>query len=259
MKKWLLRGLIAVVVLLVVVVIAVGLFLDSAIKKGVETFGPQFTGVSIKLDGVRVSILSGSGSIKGLVVGNPAGFKTAQAISVGNASLGLSPGSLLSDKIVITHVHVEAPQITFEGGLKENNLSKILDNVNAAAGGAGAKPTEPKPTEPKAAGPGKKLQVDDFLIKDAKVNLSLTGMGGNVMPITLPEIHLTNLGAGPDGITAAELTKLVLHEIVAATTKAASSDTVKNLSKDAAETVKDIGGKATETLKGAKDLFKKKQ
>jgi len=254
MKKWLLRGLIVVVVLLVVAVIAVGLFLDGAIKKGVETYGPQFTGVSIKLDGVTVSILSGSGSVKGLVVGNPEGFKTAQAISLGNASLGLSPGSLLSDKVVVKHIRLEAPQITFEGGLRDNNLTKILDNVNAAAGGAGAKPTEPK-----AAGPGKKLQVDDFLIKDAKVQISLTGMGGRTIPITIPDIHLTNLGTGEQGITAAELTKLVLNEIVAATTKAASSDTVKNLSKEATDAVKDVSGKATDTLKGATDLFKKKK
>jgi len=254
MKKILIRVLIVGAVLLILGVIAVGLFLDGAIKKGVETFGPQFTRVSIRLDSVKVSMLSGSGSVKGLLVGNPDGFKTAQAISVGTASLGLRPGSLLSDKIVIKHIQVDAPEITFEGGLTENNLSKILDNVTAAAGG-----TDDKSTEPKAAGPRKKLQVDDFLIKGAKMNLSLTGMGGNVIPVPLPDIHLSNLGAGPDGITAAELTKLVFKEILAAATKAASSDAVKILNKEATDAMKDVGGKATETLKGATELFKKKK
>jgi uncharacterized protein involved in outer membrane biogenesis len=253
MKKWILRGLIVVVVLLVVAIIAVGFFLDGAIKKGIETFGPELTKVSIKLDSVKVSIFSGSGGIKGLVVGNPEGFKTAHAISVGTASLGLSPGSLLSDKVVIKHVHVESPEITFEGGLKESNLSKILDNLNAAAGGSGDKPADPK-----ASGPGKKLQVDDFTIKGAKVNISLTGMGGKVIPVTLPDIHLTNLGSGPDGITAAELSKRVMSEIVSAASTAATSDTVKNLSKGATDAVKDAGSKATDAIKGVGDLFKKK-
>ena len=49
MKKFIIRLLIALVVLVVVVVVAIGLFLDSAIKRGVETFGPKFTKVDIKL------------------------------------------------------------------------------------------------------------------------------------------------------------------------------------------------------------------
>jgi len=253
MKKWLLRGLIAVVVLLVIAVIAVGLSLDSAIKKGVESYGPQLTKVSIKLDSVKVSIFSGSGGIKGLVVGNPEGFKTASAVSIGSASLGLSPGSLLSDKVVIKHIHIESPVITFEGGLKENNLSKIMDNLNAAAGDTAAKPADSKP-----AGPAKKLQVDDFLIKGAKVNISLTAMGGNVIPVTIPDIHLTNLGTGPDGITAAELSQLAMKEILNAASTAAASDTVKNVSKQATDAVKDAGGKATDAIKGVGDLFKRK-
>jgi len=254
MKKWLIRGLIAVVLLLVIIVIAVGLFLDGAIKRGVETYGPQLTKVSVKLDGITVSILSGSGGIKGLVVGNPEGYRTANAISVGSASLGLSPGSLLSDKVVIKHVHVEAPVITFEGGLRENNLSKIVDNLNATT----PSPTE-KPTDAKATGPSRKLQVDDFWIKGAKVNISLTGMGGNMIPMVLPDIHLTNLGTGPEGITAAELTKRVMKEILNAASAAAASDAVKNVSKQATDAVKDASSKATDAVKGVGDLFKKKE
>ena len=71
MKKLFVRILIVLVILLVLAVLAVGFFLDSAIKKGVETIGPQLTKVAIKLDSVSLSILSGSGKIKGLVVGNP--------------------------------------------------------------------------------------------------------------------------------------------------------------------------------------------
>jgi uncharacterized protein involved in outer membrane biogenesis len=253
MKKWILRGIMALVVVLVIAVIAVTLMLDRIIKHGVETFGPQLTQVSVKLESVSVSLLSGAGGVNGLVVGNPTGFQTAKAISVGHASLSLRPGSLLSDKVVVKHIRVEAPEITFEGGLKENNLSKILDNLNAAAG-----PTASQPAESKPAGPGKKLQVDDFLIKDAKVNISLSGMGGKVIPVTLPDIHLTNLGTGPEGITAAELSQLALREIVAAAGKAATSDAVSNAAKQATDTVKDAANKATDAIKGVGDLFKKK-
>lgn len=252
MKKILIRILIVLVILVVLAVVAVGFFLDGAIKKGVETIGPQLTKVDIKLDSVSLSILSGSGKIKGLVVGNPEGFKTANAIKVGTASVSVAPGSVLSDKIVIKSIRVEAPEITYEGGLLGgDNLHKILDNVTAAAGGGS--------TSTNASGkPAKKLQVDDFLITGAKVNVSLKGTGGFAAPIPLPEIHLSNLGQGPEGITAAELTKRILSVVTADVAKAA----VKVVSDVGKGTVDAAGKTATESVgkasKGVTDLFKKK-
>src|SRR6267143_6418065 len=125
MKKLMIRAVIAVLVLLVV---AVGLsiyFLGSIVKKGVETVGPQITGTEIKLDSATLSLLSGSGKLKGLLVGNPQGFKTPSAIKVGSVSVGVAPGSVLSGKVHVREVRVEAPEITFEGGLKGNNLGKL--------------------------------------------------------------------------------------------------------------------------------------
>lgn len=259
MKKLLIRGLIVVVILIVVGILAVGLFLDGAIKKGVETVGPKIVKVDIKLDDVSLSILSGSGSVKGLVVGNPEGYKTPQAIVVGHARLALSPGSLLSDKIVVKSVKVDAAEVTFEGGLGGNNLSKILDNVNAATGGG----QSAEPTASKDEKPAKKLQVDEFLITGAKVNVSLTGMGGKSVTVPLPDIQLTNLGQGEDGITSAELTKIVLKEVVDAAVKVATSDAVKDMTKGLTDAVGETGKAATDAAgkatKSVTDLFKKKK
>jgi len=258
MKKVLLRIGIALVIIVIIAVVTIGLSLDGIVKRGVETFGPKLTKVDVKLDKVSLSILSGSGQISGLVVGNPEGFKTPHAISVGSASLSLSPGSLLSDKIVIKSIKVDAPEITFEGGFGGNNLSKILANLNEVTGGGGtnaaAKPSEQKP--------GKKLQVDDFLITGAKLHVSLSGlMGGSSVPVPLPDIHLTGLGSGPDGITAAELTKKVLTEIETSAAKAAT-EAAANLGKGATDAAKDAtkaaGDAASKVGKGIGDLFKKK-
>src|SRR5512137_1595591 len=107
MKKIIVGTLISLVVVLVLAILAVGLFLDKAIKSAVETFGPKLTKVDITLQSVNLSLLSGSGAIKGLVVGNPQGFKTPSAITVGTASLTLKPSSLLSEKIVIKSINVQ--------------------------------------------------------------------------------------------------------------------------------------------------------
>lgn len=259
MKKILIRIVIAVVVLIVLVALSVHFFLDGAVKNGIETLGPKMTKVDIKLNAVAISLLSGSGKIKGLVVGNPEGYNTSNAISVGTAALALKPGSLLSDKLIITSINVEAPEITFEGGLKGNNLSKILANLNETTSGprgtnvSGATPKEEK----KAA---KKLEVDDFTITGAKLNANITDLGGKTMTLPLPTIHLSNLGTGPDGITAPELTKQVISAIEKQAMETVASQ-AGNLGNMAGNLTKGLGTNANSTInnasKGLGNLFKK--
>ena len=254
MKKLMIRAVIAVLVLLV---LAVGLsiyFLGSIMKKGVETVGPQITGTEIKLDSATLSLLSGSGKLKGLLVGNPQGFKSPSAIKVGSVSVGVAPGSVFSGKVHVKEVRVEAPEITFEGGLKGNNLGKLLDNVQAGTGGS------EKTATPENKAASRKLQVDDFVITGGRINLSLdlSVLGGKSATVPLPEIHLTNLGSGPDGITAGDLTAKVLKELLQAAIPAAEK-AVADLGKGATGVLKDAGKGATEkAAKSIGDLFKKK-
>jgi hypothetical protein len=264
MKKFVLRILIGVAMLLVLVVVAIalflGFFLDSGIKRGVETFGPMLTKVDVKLDSVSIGLLSGSGKVKGLVVGNPTGYKSATAIRVGSASLALSPGSLLSDKVVIKSINLQSPEITFETDFHGNNLSKIRSNLNDSmkeANSQAKKPKQPDAKKTKEAQAEKKLQVDDFVISGAKLHLVLTALGGEAASMTLGEIHLKNLGTGPDGITAAELTSLVLKAIEDQALQASAA-----VGGDLEKLAKNLGKGGTNSLGSIEqslgNLFKKK-
>ncbi|HUA38334.1 MAG TPA: hypothetical protein VMA35_08030 [Candidatus Sulfopaludibacter sp.] len=220
----------ALVVVVIIGAVVAGVFLGDIVKKGVEVVGPKITRVPVTVADVRLTLLTGSASIKGLVVGNPTGYQTPQAISAGLISIGVNPLSVLSDKIVVRSLHVESPEITFEGGLGGNNLSTILNNVNAASQNPASTSAAPT-TAPAQAKPARKLEVDDLLITGAQVHVSLTDLGGKEMTLPLPPIHLTDLGKNQDGITATELTRSVLDAIVSATVKAvgkASTDIGKN-------------------------------
>jgi uncharacterized protein involved in outer membrane biogenesis len=222
LKKVFWGTVIVLMVLVIVAIILAGTFLGDIVKRGVETVGPKITKVSVKLDEVHLSLWTGAAEVKGLVIGNPDGYQTPQAISAGLIAVGVNPLSVLSDKIVVRSLHLESPEITFEGGLGGNNLSKIMDNVNGAAKNAaqtgGPVSTQANPQ----AKPGKKFEVDDLLITGAKVHVVLTDRGGKEMTLSLPTIHLTELGQNADGITAPELTRSVLDAIVTATVKAVS-------------------------------------
>ena len=263
MKKLVVRLFILVVVLLILAVVAAKFFLDGAVKRAVETIGPRVTKVDVKLESVKLSLLSGSGGLQGLFVGNPAGFKTPSAITVGSASFALRPRSLLSDKIVIKSIVIEAPEITYEQGLHGNNLGQIRDNL---AGPPAPNVPEPskagKPAEAEAAKAGKKLEVDEVVVTGAKLHVSVSALGGKSVATSLPDLHLSALGTGPEGITAAELTKQVLQLVLdSAVNKgtAVASDLAKGalyLGKEAAqEAATNAVGNVT---KGLNDLLKKK-
>lgn len=258
-KKILLAAGLVAFVLVVAGIIVTAAFLDDIVKKGVETVGPQIVKVPITLDKVHIGLATGSAKVNGLVIGNPEGYKTPNAISVGLASVGVNPFSILSDKIVIRSVHVQAPEICFEGNpLGKNNLGDIMENVNAIAKSGGPAPTD-KTTKTEAK-PAKKIEVDDFLISGAKVHVSLTGMGGKEMTLDLPPIHLTDLGKGSGGLTPTDLTRAVMSAITSATVKAVASDAtslgkgLENLGKGAGGAV---GTNLNKITKGIGSLFGK--
>ena len=252
MKKWIVRILLAVVILIIIGIVALGLSLDGAIKKGVETFGPQITKVDVKLAGVSLSLLSGSGSIKGLVIGNPEGYQSPHAISVGSSSVSISPGSVLADKVVVKYIRIEAPEIVVELGPGGSNLQKIQANLSSgksSTSGATDKPAV-------EAKPGKKLQVDEVVVTGGKITLAASMLGGKLSEAPLPEVRLTNLGRGPEGITPAELGTRILSAVMDGAIKV-SGDALAT--KGATNAVNKAASDATaKAAKGIGDLLNKK-
>jgi len=242
MKKILTTIVLVVVVLVIVAAIIVGVYLGQIVKKVVNTYGPQLTQTTVSVDTVTLSLLTGSASLKGLVIGNPQGYKLPNAISVGKVAVGVDPTTVFANKVVVRSIRVESPEINFEGGLSGNNLSKILDNVNSSGGQSGPVSTNA------AAAPAsqKKLEVDDLLISGAKADVLITSPVQREVNLTLPDIHLTDLGKGDEGITAADLTRQVLNAITTATLETVAKQAL-NLDQNAA-TLKQAGQGAKQQL-----------
>lgn len=248
MKK-IVRILLGLVLVLVLVGVLAFLFIGTIVKAGVERVGPRVAKVPVTLDGATISLFNGNGELKGFVIGNPEGFKSPEAIKVGSVAIALVPKTILADKVVIRSIKIVAPEITYETDLKGSNLGKILDNV-----GGSAEQDEKAPTK-KEQTTKTKLQVDDIVITGGKVHVAAALLGSTTVP--LPEIHLTNLGQGPDGITPAELSKQVLKAVLDATVKAVVANAGK-----LPDAGKALGTGAVDQLKkggsGIGDLFKKK-
>ncbi len=72
------------------------------------------------------------------------------------------------------------------------------------------------------------------------------------MTLSLPDIHLTDLGKDDDGLTTAELTRVVLKSITTATIKAVSAGAT-----DLGKSVESIGKDASKVTAEDVDKVKK--
>jgi uncharacterized protein involved in outer membrane biogenesis len=225
----------------------------SLVKSAVETHGPQFTKTRVALGGVNASLFGGSIAINDFLVGNPRGFKTPHAFKVKVVSVSVDRDSITSDVIRIKEIVIEAPDIIYELGSGGSNLETIQKNVTQAAGGPakpGAKPAESSGDD------GPKVVIDNLYVRDSKVALSASFLGGKVVPVPIPEIHLKDIGkdkkGDSKGVTLADAAGKVMDEITGSITKAAKGINIQGLKKGVEGLTKGITGGAKGVTGGAK-------
>jgi uncharacterized protein involved in outer membrane biogenesis len=215
MKKFLKYSIATLLVLLLVAYIGVAFFLGSVVKAGVNRVGPKLTQTKVELAGAHISPLSGSGTLTGLTVGNPAGWSDGNAFSLGSMHIDVKPFSIFGDHIVINDLTIDEAEFNYETKIVSSNINDLLKNIEARTGG-GSK-DEKNPNEKP-----KRFEVRHLSITNAKVTV---GLGASALPLKMPPIELTNLGTAEGGITAEQLAFAVMRKVtgsvVAATTQAA--------------------------------------
>ena len=247
MKKILVTGVAAAAIAAVIATAAMYLKLGAMVKAAVETWGPQVTQTEVRLASVSLSPFSGSGLIRGLVIGNPAGFKTPSAFRMDSVRLTVDLKSLRGDRVKVKEILVDGPEVTFEGSLSGSNLSRIQRNVESFL------PAAAKGKDGKAK---KETKVEIGLLKvtRGKVNLSLTALGGKSLTVPLPDIELRGIGSKPGGATVGEAAKEVFAALTGAAMKAATG--AGSLLKEGEDAVRSAGQAAAGLVQG---LFGKKK
>lgn len=251
MKRWLYIGGV------LLVLIAIGMYLlfsslNSIVKAAVEKIGSDVTQVQVQLKEVNIELSSGKGALRGLTVGNPPGFKTERALSLGEISLQIDPGSVIQETVVIKEIVIGAPEITYELGDQGSNFDALKRNIDAYTGKGKDKGKVPKSADDGSGG-GKKLVVEHLYVRNGKVNINATVLQGKSLSAALPDIHLTNIGKQKGGATAGELAQQVLAAIGQGATKVVTSPDISKLvgsTRAGAADVKGIG-------EGLKKLFGK--
>jgi len=252
MKRYLVIGSTTVLVLIAVVVglvFYVWSSLDTLIKEAIETHGSEVTQAEVKLDGVDLDLGNGRAALRGLEIGNPAGFETPSAFRLGAVAVTVDTGTVNEDPVVISEIVVDKPEVTYELSAAGNNIDALRKNVESyiEAKGLGGDEAGAEKTGDQGEDQGPKLVIKDLYVRGGVVNVSATILKGQSMSAPLPEIHLTDIGKDEGGAMPGEIAEKVLSALTAAAGKAAGGLGV-------GKTLDSLKGRLGEIAGGAGDL-----
>jgi uncharacterized protein involved in outer membrane biogenesis len=248
MKKWILIGACAVLVIVVVIVVLGLSNLGPIIKSAVNTYGPDITKTEVRLGDVNISIFSAEAKLKDFFLGNPKGFKSPQAMRVGSIHVNVDEKSLTSDTIVIDKIEVVRPDITYEKVRGTDNFQTILNNVRGSS--KKAKTSKKEPAKDKE---GKKLIIKDFIVKQGKVDLTVSaGVAEKTISASLPDIHLKDLGKEKGGATPEEIFEKVFAALYKEITSPAVTDMLNKELKAMGTNLDALGGGVGKQLESIK-------
>lgn len=224
--------------------------LDSIVKGALEEQGSRLTGTTVKVAGVSISLREGQGTIRGLSVGNPGGFKGGEAFSLGEITLRIDLSTVRRSPVVIREVLIRGPVVSFElQSSGRSNFDVIMDNVGRRGKEEGGGRKDP-------SGSGEpRLAVNSFIFEEGKVEADATAVGGERAAVRLPALRLEDVG-GADGGTAEEIGVEILTAFGGAVLRAAARSGIQRVIEDQIE--KQIGGQAGESGKELlRSLFNK--
>ena len=218
--------------------------LDSQVASAIRRYGPDITGVAVSLSGAHFEPLDGKAALYGLVVGNPDGFKTKQALSLGEISMQLDISSLMTDVIRIKELTLIKPQITYEYASAGSNLDVLQRQIERSV--TQQRGNTKRSQDSKS---GKKLVIEHLYIKNGTASVRAEILYGDVLSVPIPDLHLRDIGKKSNGTTVGDAMRQILGPLVQQVGTAVTSLDVKAAGKTFQKGV----DAATQTIK---DLFK---
>lgn len=210
----LIKRLIVLAVLLVVLIVGVVIFafsrIDSLFKLAVEKGGTYAMGVETKLASADVKLASGTVSMSGLTVDNPAGYKSDKFLGLGSSTIQVSPQSVSQPVIEVPTLRMSDIRVNLEKANGKANYKVILDNLSKLSG-------DKSSTPPKSSGSEKKFIINEVDITNVVVHVDLIPEGGQLTQVDVPieRVNLKNVGTASKGLPAGELAQVIVKAVLA--------------------------------------------
>ena len=205
--------------------------LNSIVAGVIEKQGSEVASAEVAVSGVRISLRDGRGTIAGLRIASPDGYRVHHAFTLGEITMDIDLGSLKGEPIVIDEIRVLAPEVKAEF-LKtgSSNIGALQKNVQQYASSLdnGGKKNDDQ----------KRIRIKRFIFEKGRIELDAEALGLEKRSLDLPAIRLDDIGgaegARPDVIAQAILGALT-RKATAELARAGIDQKVRDLVTDEAK------------------------
>ncbi len=212
-------------------IVVVFIFLDTIVGKGIEAGCTKALGVETSVGLVRVGLLTGTFSIRGLRIANPPGFETDHFFSLDRLHFEVPPKSLREETIAVRLLELDGVDVSLETVDKKANYEVILDNLNRFSK-TGSADSSAKKSAPEDEEGGKGLVIHEAVIRDIAARIDLGKVKGDSdrVAVEIPEIRLRpSKKTGSAEVSVAEVTHVIVTAVLVGIAKNAPAAFAKNL------------------------------
>ena len=247
MKKLLISLFSLLAIGLIAAAVAVAFFLGDITKEAINKFGPMITETDFSVESVQLNPLSGSGTVKGFLMGNPQGFKGEKALSVESIKVDIDLPSIFDENpVTINKLHLVKPMIVYERTFSSSNMADIVKNVRKVDENLSVKMGDDTPTEQeRAAELEAGLATVRFIIKEVIIEGGKVGMNvaGKTLSLPMPKVQKENIGVGVGGTDPSDALSEVLEGLL------------NGIGQATAEASRSIFNEGADTVKGFKNTI----
>lgn len=182
-KRWMLFACGLLVIALLLLFLIGATWFSPAVKKAVETYGPEILGAEVAMDNIDVGVVRGVATIQNLVIANPEGYKERVAIEAEALKIRLRMSSVFSDTVVIEDILLESPVISYEKHMRVNNLVQLQKNATSWVDSLSDVEKDEEAT---------KVIIKRFRIKNGSLRVKLPALPA--VPIKLADLERNDIG-----------------------------------------------------------------
>jgi len=205
MMKKVMIGVAALAVIAVGLLVFVWSNLDSIVKTSIQTYGSEATKTEVSVADVKLQMKSGQATIRGLKVGNPAGFSDPNIFELGDISTKIDVSTIRQNPIIIDEVMINAPAVFYEINKSgASNVDVLKKNLGGSASSAG----DSAGSEPF------KMIIRKLVVQGSKAKVRIAALGNAEQTVNLPRIQLTDIGKKSGGATAAEVAQILSSKLL---------------------------------------------
>lgn len=216
MKKFLFRGLLVLVGLVIVLVIVLYFTINTIAAREIESAATDALGVETTVGAVRISLFEGRTEILDLDIANPTGYD-GEFLVLGDGVVGVNLGSLLSERVEVKEFTLKDIKLSLIQRADGSNVGAILDNINK---GSSDKPSD---DAPKDDSDPQKFIIDRLEVDNVQIAISVQPISDATKPstVTIEQIVIEDIGKKENGVTMDKVSQIIVQSILKSALEAA--------------------------------------